>query len=41
MERRTVEFAILGFLIGAGVAAAGYFIGHGFLEARAADATLR
>lgn len=37
MERRTVEFAILGFLIGAGVAAAGYFIGHGFLEARAAD----
>ena len=37
MERRTVEFAILGFLIGAGVAVAGYFVGHGFLKARAAD----
>jgi len=37
MERRTVEFAILGLLIGGGVAVAGYFIGHGFLKARASD----
>jgi len=37
MDRRTSDFAILGFLIGAGLAIAGYCIGNGFLEARSTD----
>jgi hypothetical protein len=37
MEHRTTGYALGGLLIGVGVALAGYFIGNGFLQARAAD----
>ena len=37
MERRSHELAVLGLLIAVGLALAGYFIGHGFLAARASD----
>jgi hypothetical protein len=36
-DRRMSELVVPGLLIGLGMALAGYFVGNGFLEARAAD----